>query len=161
MKKAVFFDRDGTINVEKNYLYKPEDFEFILGVPELIKSYNDRNYLVIVVTNQAGIARGYYTEEDMHHLHRYINEQLKSYGAHIDAFYFCPHHPTYGIGKYKMDCNCRKPKTGMLEQAIKDFDIDQKRSIMIGDKPWDIEAGKKLGMDCFYIEEILNEVKKT
>ncbi|SKC35006.1 D-alpha,beta-D-heptose 1,7-bisphosphate phosphatase [[Eubacterium] yurii] len=146
MNKAAFFDRDGTINVEKNYLYKVGDFEFIEGIPELIKKYNDEGYIVIVVTNQAGIARGYYTEEDMNILHRYINEQLAKIGAHIDAFYFCPHHPDI-----TGECNCRKPKTGMLEKAIKDWDIDVSQSILYGDKPWDIEAGKKCGIGKCYI----------
>ncbi|MGP1488206.1 MAG: D-glycero-alpha-D-manno-heptose-1,7-bisphosphate 7-phosphatase [Peptoanaerobacter stomatis] len=146
MNKAAFFDRDGTINVEKNYLYKVEDFEFIKGIPELIKKYNDEGYVVIVVTNQAGIARGYYTEEDMNILHRYINEQLAKIGAHIDAFYFCPHHPDI-----TGECNCRKPKTGMLEKAIKEWNIDVTKSILYGDKPWDIEAGEKCGIRSIYV----------
>ena len=146
MNKAAFFDRDGTINVEKNYLYKVEDFEFIEGIPELIKKYNDEGYIVIVVTNQAGIARGYYTEEDMNILHRYINEQLAKIGAHIDAFYFCPHHPDI-----TGECNCRKPKTGMLEKAIKDWNIDVSQSILYGDKTWDIEAGERCGISKCYL----------
>ncbi|MGP1569008.1 MAG: D-glycero-alpha-D-manno-heptose-1,7-bisphosphate 7-phosphatase [Peptoanaerobacter stomatis] len=146
MNKAAFFDRDGTINVEKNYLYKVEDFEFIKGIPELIKKYNDEGYVVIVVTNQAGIARGYYTEEDMNILHRYINEQLAKIGAHIDDFYFCPHHPDI-----TGECNCRKPKTGMLEKAIKEWNIDVTKSILYGDKPWDIEAGEKCGIRSIYV----------
>ncbi|RDY23266.1 HAD family hydrolase [Romboutsia maritimum] len=155
MNKAVFFDRDGTINVEKNYLYKVEDFEFIKGIPQIIKKFNDDGYKVIVITNQAGIGRGYYTEEDMHKLHKHIDSELKKYDAHIDAYYFCPHHPVHGIGEYKLDCNCRKPKTGMLEKAIDDFDIDVKQSILYGDKPWDIEAGKNIGVSSYYIDEIL------
>ena len=146
MNKAAFFDRDGTINIEKNYLYKVEDFEFIKGIPELIKKYNDEGYVVIVVTNQAGIARGYYTEEDMNILHRYINEQLAKIGAHIDAFYFCPHHPDI-----TGECNCRKPKTGMLEKAIQEWNIDVNQSILYGDKPWDIEAGEKCGIRSIYV----------
>lgn len=149
MNKAAFFDRDGTINVEVNYLHKVEDFRFVNGIPMLIKKYNEEGYKVIVVTNQAGIARGYYTEEDMHKLHKYINEQLALYGAHIDAFYFCPHHPDFtGV------CNCRKPKTGMIEQAIADFDIDVKQSILYGDKSWDLEAGEKCGIKSYYIKTV-------
>lgn len=154
MNKAVFFDRDGTINVEKNYLYKIDDFEFIHGIPELIKKYNDEGYKVIVVTNQAGIARGYYTEEDMHKLHRHIDKELMKYEAHIDAYYYCPHHPIHGTGIYKIECNCRKPKTGMLENAIKDFDIDTTQSILYGDKPWDIEVGERMGIKSYYVEDI-------
>lgn len=144
--KAAFFDRDGTINIEKNYLYKIEDFEFRKGMPELIKSYNDKNYVVIVVTNQAGIARGYYTEEDMHNLHRYINQELSKIGAHIDSFYFCPHHPDF-----TGPCNCRKPKTGMIEKAVKDWNIDVSWSVLYGDKPWDIEAGQKCGIKSILV----------
>lgn len=146
MNKAAFFDRDGTINVEVNYLHKIEDFRFIEGIPELIKKYNDEGYIVIVVTNQAGIARGYYTENEMHKLHRHINQELEKIGAHIDAFYFCPHHPDI-----TGECNCRKPATGMLEQAIMDFDIDVTQSILYGDKPWDIEAGEKCGINKNYL----------
>lgn len=153
MNKAVFLDRDGTINIEKNYLYKIEDFEFIPGVPEAIKMLNEAGYLVIVVTNQAGIARGYYTEEDMHKLHRHIDKELERYGAHIDAYYYCPHHPVHGIGKYKKSCKCRKPNSGMLEAAIKEFNIDVHKSYMIGDKPWDVDAGRNIGVKSFQIKE--------
>lgn len=156
MNKAAFFDRDGTINVEVNYLHKIEDFRFIEGIPELIKKYNDYGYIVIVVTNQAGIARGYYTEEDMHKLHNHINEELKKYDAKIDAFYFCPHHPDI-----TGECNCRKPATGMLEQAIMDFDIDVTQSILYGDKPWDIEAGEKCGIKGYLVEECNGRKKKV
>ncbi|MBN1075620.1 HAD family hydrolase [Clostridium botulinum] len=156
MNKAVFLDRDGTINIEKNYLYKIEAFEFIEGVPEAIKMLNDAGYLVIVVTNQAGIARGYYTEEDMYRLHEHINDELKKYDAHIDEFYFCPHHPECGIGKYKLDCNCRKPKSGMLEEAIKKYNIDKNRSYIIGDKDWDVESGENIGIKGYKVDNLLN-----
>jgi len=151
MRKAVFLDRDGTLNVEVNYLYKPEDLRFIPGIIEAIRFWNEAGYLVVVVTNQAGVARGYYSEDDVIRLHEYINQQLETAGAHIDAFYYCPHHPEYGIGKYKVDCNCRKPKTGMLEKAISDFDIDVQESYLFGDKPSDIEAGEKLGIKSFLV----------
>lgn len=156
MNKAAFFDRDGTINIEVNYLHKIEDFQFVAGVPQLVKEYNDAGYKVIVVTNQAGIARGYYSEANMHKLHEHINEQLALYGAHIDAFYFCPHHPSI-----TGDCNCRKPKTGMIEQAIKDFDIDVSQSILFGDKPWDIEAGEKCGIESYYIGSFIGSRHQT
>ena len=109
-KKTVFLDRDGTINVEKNYLYRPEEFEFIPKAPEAIAMLNQAGYQVIVISNQAGVARGYYTENDVETLHNYVNEQLKKWNAHIDAFYYCPHHPDAGIGKYKVKCHCRKPE---------------------------------------------------
>jgi len=142
MKKALFLDRDGTINVDIGHLHRIEDFKFVEGVPELIKKYNDKNYKVIVITNQAGIAKKYYTEGDMHRLHVYINEELKKIGAHIDAFYFCPHHPDF-----TGECDCRKPKPKMILQAAKDFNIDLKKSILIGDKDSDIKAGATAGVE--------------
>lgn len=154
MNKAAFFDRDGTINIDINYLHKKEDLIFIEGIPELIKKFNEEGYKVIVVTNQAGIARGYYTEDDMHNLHKYMNEELKKLGAHIDAFYFCPHHPDI-----TGPCKCRKPKTGMIKAAIKDFNIDVNQSVLFGDKPWDIEAGEKCGIKSIYIEDIMFNTK--
>ncbi len=144
-RRAVFLDRDGTINVEKDYLYRIEDFEFIPGAPEAIKRLKDAGFLVIVVTNQSGVARGYYTLEDVDRLHAYIQEKLADIGTSIDAFYVCPHHPTEGVGKYRADCDCRKGKPGMLLQAAEDFDIDLERSCMVGDKEADIEAGKSAG----------------
>lgn len=146
MNKAAFFDRDGTINVDVHYLYKKEDLQFIEGMPQFIRMWNEWGYKVIVVTNQAGIARGYYTEAQMHVLHQYMNEQLNLYGAHIDAFYFCPHHPDF-----TGPCHCRKPEPGMLEQAIADFDIDVSQSILFGDKPWDLEAANRCGINGYLI----------
>ncbi|MCI8513500.1 MAG: D-glycero-beta-D-manno-heptose 1,7-bisphosphate 7-phosphatase [Lachnospiraceae bacterium] len=146
MDRIVFLDRDGTINVEKCYLYKPEEFEFIEGVPEAIRLLNEAGYKVAVITNQAGVARGYYAEEDVERLHRYINERLAEKGAHIDAFFYCPHHPEKGIGKYKKECGCRKPGIGMFLQAEEFFDVDKENSWMIGDKHADIEAGKNYGV---------------
>lgn len=143
--KAVFLDRDGTINIDKGYVYKIEDFEFIPGAIEAIKLLNDNDFKVIVVTNQAGIARGYYKEDDVYKLHDYINEELAKHDARIDAFYFCPHHPTAGIGKYKVDCKCRKPNSGLLEKASIDFDIELSKSWIIGDKKSDIQAGANVG----------------
>lgn len=146
MDKVVFLDRDGTINVEKNYLYKPEELEFIAGAPEAIRLLNESGYKVVVVTNQAGVARGYYTEEDVKRLHDHMNARLAEFGAHVDAFFYCPHHPEHGVGKYKVECDCRKPKIGMFLQAEKLFDIDKSQSWMIGDNIGDIEAGKNYGV---------------
>lgn len=149
-RKTVFLDRDGTINVEKNYLYRPEEFEFIPKVPEAIARLNNAGYQVIVVSNQAGVARGYYAEDDVIKLHQYVNEQLSKYKAHIDGFYYCPHHPDAGIGKYKMKCHCRKPGTGLFEKACEDFDVDIEDSWMIGDNVGDIKAGNN-----FHLKTIL------
>ena len=97
--KTVFLDRDGTMNVEVNYLHRPEDLQLIPGVPQAVRQLNEAGFCVVVVTNQAGVARGYYGEEDVKRLHQYLNEQLKAEGAHVDAFYYCPHHPEHGIGQ--------------------------------------------------------------
>lgn len=141
MNKAIILDRDGTINIEKDYLHKIEDFEFEKGVVEGLKILADLGYIFVVVTNQSGIARGYYTEEDLEILNNHIGEVLEKEGIKIEKFYFCPHHPEKGVGKYKVDCNCRKPNPGMLEEAIKEFNIDREKSFMVGDNISDIEAG--------------------
>lgn len=146
MDKVVFMDRDGTINVEKNYLYRPEELTFIPGAEAAIKRLNDSGYKVVVVTNQAGVARGYYSEDDVRKLHGFMQEELKKSGAHIDRFFYCPHHPVHGKGKYLCSCNCRKPDIGMFKQAEEIFDIDITNSWMIGDNKGDIEAGIRYGV---------------
>jgi len=150
-RPAVFLDRDGTINVEKEYLYRVEEFEFIPGVPEAIRALKTAGYLVVVVTNQSGVARGYYTLEDVEILHQHIQEELARSGTGIDAFYTCPHHPEKGIGQWRKDCDCRKGNPGMLLQAARDLDIDLGRSYMIGDKEADIEAGRRAGCTSFLV----------
>lgn len=143
MNKAVFLDRDGTINVEKNHMYKPEDWEWIDGAIEVIKGFNRHGYLVIVITNQAGVARGLYTCQDIDRLHDYVNKLLQKEGAKIDGYYYCPHHPHFGEVR---DCDCRKPKAGLLFQAQAAYEIDLKRSFLIGDKASDISAGYLAGV---------------
>jgi len=155
MKKALFLDRDGTINIDKGYVYKPEDFVFIDGIIDAIRTYNQNGYVVVVISNQAGIARGYYSEEDVIVLHKYVDTLLLKSNARVDKWYYCPHHPEFGIGKYKINCNCRKPKTGLLELAISEFNIDVKQSILVGDKPWDIECGEKMGIKSIYVDKFL------
>lgn len=143
-KPAVFLDRDGTINVEKEYLYRAEEFEFTSGAVDAIRLFNQAGYLVIVVTNQSGVARGYYTEADVKQLHCHIDAVLASQGARVDAWYYCPHHEQ-GKPPYNQACDCRKPMPGMLLQAAADHAIDLTRSWMVGDKPADIEAGQAAG----------------
>lgn len=151
MNKAVILDRDGTINVEKNYLYKKEEFEFEFNSDKAIKTFNDLGYKVIVISNQAGIARGYYTESDLLDLHKYIDHRLKSIEAQIDGCYYCPHHPKYGIGKYLAKCRCRKPGTLLYEKAIKEFNIDVTKSFVIGDKITDLIPGKEMNMKTILV----------
>lgn len=152
MKKAIFLDRDGTINVDKDYIYKKEDLEFEVGVIEALKNFKKLGYMLIVVTNQSGIGRNYYTEEDLKNFNDHMNNILKEYNADIDAFYFCPHHPTKAIGEYKKDCSCRKPNNKMIEDAIKEYNIDRENSYMIGDKLSDIQAGIKSNLQTVIVK---------
>ncbi len=145
LRRAVFLDRDGTVNEERDYLYRVEDFAFIAGVPQAIRRLNEAGWLVVVVTNQSGVARGYYGEDDVARLHRHIERLLAAEGARIDAFYFCPHHPREGIGSYRRDCDCRKGQPGMLLRAATEHGIDLSCSFMVGDKVADIEAGEAAG----------------
>ena len=146
MKKALFLDRDGVINKEKNYLYKIEDFEFIDGVFETCKYFQDKGYLIIIITNQAGIARGYYNEDDFWKLTDWMKKEFDKKGIKITDVYFCPHHP-----EFTGECECRKPKPGMLIESIKKYNIDVNNSILVGDKNSDIEAGKKVGMKKLFL----------
>lgn len=146
MYKTVFLDRDGTINEEVRYLHKAEDFKLLPRVAEAIRLWNEKGFRVVVVTNQAGVARGYYQEEDVIRLHQYMEQLLAGMGAHIDGCYYCPHHPEHGIGPYKVNCRCRKPGTGMFERADAAFPVDKAHSYMIGDKWLDTQAGANFGL---------------
>ena len=147
MNKAIFFDRDGTLNEEVGYLYKFEKFKWIDGAIDAIKFCNENDYLAIVVTNQSGVARGYYTEEDIAKLHQQINQELQqNFKAHIDDFFYCPHHPEGVVEEYRMDCDCRKPKSKMIEDACIKYDIDKNESLMIGDSLRDVECAKNAGI---------------
>jgi D-glycero-D-manno-heptose 1,7-bisphosphate phosphatase len=143
--KAVFLDRDGTINVEVQYLSQVEDFQFIPGVPWALKCLKEAGFLLVVVTNQSGIGRGLYDEAALDSIHNHMHEDLAKYGASIDACYFCPHHPEHATGDYLKECGCRKPLPGMLQRAAEDLDIDLGASFMIGDKLADVEAGLAAG----------------
>jgi D-glycero-D-manno-heptose 1,7-bisphosphate phosphatase len=149
--KAVFLDRDGVINVEKGYVHRIEEFELLPGVPLAIRILKEAGFLVIVVTNQSGVARGYYPMDAVHRLHRHLDTELAAFGACIDAYYVCPHHPEHGIGDLKATCSCRKPLPGMLEQAAADFGIDLIKSYMIGDKSSDVAAGLAAGCRSMFL----------
>ena len=143
-KRAVFLDRDGTINVEKDYLYRVEEFEFVPGAAQAIRRLNEAGWLVVVVTNQSGVARGYYGEQEVQELHRHVDQELARSGARVDAWYYCPHHPA-GRAPYSRECDCRKPLPGMLLAAAATYEIDLTASWMIGDKLADVEAAYAAG----------------
>lgn len=145
MHRAVFLDRDGTLNHDPGYIRRPEEFLLFPGVPEAIRLLNGSGYLVVVVTNQAGIARGYYTEEDLRAVHGKLREGVAAGGGRLDGVYHCPHHPTAGDGPLTRVCFCRKPAPGMLYRAALDLEIDLGRSFMAGDRAGDVEAGRRAG----------------
>jgi len=145
-KRAVLLDRDGVINVDYGYVHDQEKFVWIEGARDAIKWLNDNGYLAIVITNQAGIARGYFSEDEFLSFTSWINNELRMSGAHIDATYFCPHHPTEGIGDYRKACGCRKPGSDLIQDAITEWDLDVQHSILIGDKESDLIAGRNVGI---------------
>lgn len=149
LKSALLLDRDGVINVDHGYVHKMENFDFISGAKDTIKMANDFGVLVIVVTNQAGIARGFYTQDEFILFTKEINEKLKEYGAHIDSTYFCPHHPEAGIGDLKKNCSCRKPSPGLLKKAIEEWDLDIQKCFFIGDKKSDMQAAQSCGISSY------------
>lgn len=142
-RRAVFLDRDGTINAEHGYLYKVEDCCFLPGVKEAVKRLNVAGFLVVVVTNQSGIARGYYSTVDLEKLHQYMEKAFADAGARIDGWYYCPHHPDFPDDSAV--CDCRKPLPGMLLAAADELGIDLSSSWMVGDKSADVEAGIAAG----------------
>ena len=146
MTRAVFLDRDGTINVEKNYLWRCNDFEFLPGVPQALRRLQDAGFLLVVVTNQSGVARGYYEMADVSRLHDYMIRRLSDFTVTLAGIYVCPHHPDGVPGNpFATECHCRKGEPGMLLQAAEDLGIDLSQSYMIGDKLSDIEAGYRAG----------------
>lgn len=146
MSKAVFLDRDGTVNEEVGYLTDLGKLRLIPGSGPAIRRLNQAGFKVVLVTNQSGVARGYFPESLVHEAHLQLDQMLKSDGARIDAVYYCPHHPTAGNSHYTVDCDCRKPRTGLIERAVKDLAIDINRSYMVGDKWSDIELAQRAGV---------------
>jgi len=141
MIKILFLDRDGIINIDKGYIHKSSDIELTDGITELLNTAKSLNYQFVVVTNQAGIARGLYKDADVIELHKYMAEKLSKLGFDILEFFYCPHHP-----QFSGECDCRKPEPGMLLQAKNKYDIDMNASVMIGDKRSDVQAGKNAGV---------------
>lgn len=149
---VVFIDRDGTINLEAGYIDHPDNFNLYPFVPQAIRLLNISGFLVVVITNQAGVGRGYYGEDNIHRLHAKMNKLLLEGGAKVDAIYYCPHHTSSKDPKYALDCNCRKPRTGMIEQAIKELPIDTERMFVIGDKMSDIKLGQKTACRTYLVK---------
>lgn len=146
MFAGVFMDRDGTINVEKKYLYKISDWEWIPKAKKSIKLLKENNFKIIIISNQSGISRGLFSEKDLYILNNFINSELYKINTKIDAFYHCPHHPSFNI-----KCDCRKPGSGLIKKAAKELNIDLNRSWMIGDKKIDIMAGQDLGIKTILV----------
>ena len=140
MNKAIFLDRDGTLNPDPGYISDPKDYELYDGVTEALAKLQKAGYLLILITNQSGISRGLITEEQLESVHAKLKKLLKNGGVELDAIYYCPHHPEHPY-KGVSDCNCRKPKPGLILQAVKDFNVDTEKSFMIGDRVSDIKIG--------------------
>ena len=151
--KAVFIDRDGTINVNVGYLDNPDDFQMYPGVAEGIKLLQENGFKIIIITNQSGIARGYFTVETLKRIHERMLKEFYDKGVTIDAIYYCPHHPDEG-------CGCRKPNTDLFEKAVKEHNIDITRSYVIGDRMLDIEAGHRMGLKTVLVPEKKEKVEK-
>ena len=146
MIRAIFFDRDGVLNEEVGYLWEIEKFKWVNGAREAIKFCNERGLPAIVVTNQGGIARGLYTARHVDALHAFMQEELARLGAHIDAFYYCPHHPEGIVEEFSVACECRKPKPGLILRACQDFKINPSEAILFGDSDRDIKAAEAAGL---------------
>lgn len=159
MKKALFLDRDGVVNTDREYIYKREDFQFIDGIFDLCRYFQERGYLLFIVTNQSGIARGYYSETDFATLAEWMKERFLEYDITITDIHYCPHHPTKGVGAYRLDCKCRKPKPGMILDLANKYDVDLQNSLLIGDKPSDIQAADeaKIGRNYLLSSSYHNE----
>ena len=150
--KTCFLDRDGVLIKQVNYLSSPEQVFISNTSLKALKTLRDNGYLIIVVTNQGGVARGYYSEESISVIHKEIERQLNEHDLHIDHYYYCPHYPDGSVEKYVTECDCRKPMPGMILQAVKDFDIDLSRSFLVGDKVSDLLAAKNAGCSSILVE---------
>ena len=156
--KALFLDRDGVINKDFGYVYSKKNFVWLKNVKKAIKYTYKKNYLIIVITNQSGVARGYFSEKDIKNLHLWVNKVLKKENCKIHDFFYCPYHPQFGTKKYRKDSFLRKPNPGMILKAVKKWDININKSFMIGDKITDKSAAKSVNLK--FIKKKYNLYKK-
>lgn len=145
-KRAVFLDRDGVINVDRHYLHRIGDFEFVAGVPQALRRLQEAGWTLVVVTNQSGIARGFFTDDDYQRLTQHMHHRLADAGVRLDAVLHCPHLPDAAVAAYRRACDCRKPAPGMLLRAARQLGLDLARSAMVGDKGSDLQAGRSAGV---------------
>jgi D-glycero-D-manno-heptose 1,7-bisphosphate phosphatase len=150
-RRAVFMDRDGTISEEVGYVNHPSRYRVFPYSAEAVRLLNEAGWLAILVTNQAGVARGYFTEDLIGSVHGVLKGELEKHGAHLDAIYYCAHHPSVGEAPYRFDCDCRKPKPGLSTRAAADFDIDLKNSWMVGDRYSDVELARNASVHAAFV----------
>jgi len=167
-RPAAFLDRDGVLNVDHGYVHRPEQLEWVAGAPESVRLLNEAGYYVLVITNQSGVARGFFDETAVKSFHAHMQNVLNGKGAHIDAFYYCPHHPEGTVKAFAMACSCRKPRTGMLEWAAREWPIDIPRSFFIGDNDADMAAaaafkvrGIKFDSRLHYLPDLVRQQLAT
>lgn len=160
-KPALLLDRDGVLNVDHGYVCSTDNLEWTAGAVEGVKAANDAGLLVLVITNQAGIARGHYTEQQFHGFMVWFNNELRAQGAHLDAWYYCPHHPTEGLGDLNVNCDCRKPAPGMVCQAMAHWQTDPRRCFLVGDKLSDLQAGQACGVEGVLFDPLHDNLLDT
>ena len=168
MKRAIFFDRDGVLNKDVGYAHLPEEIEWVEGAREIIGELTQEGYLILVVTNQSGVARGMYTEEDVQRLHDWMNQEFAQQGGHVEEFFYCPHLVHANVREYDVDCVCRKPRPGMIIQALSKYRLAREDVILIGDGDRDVAAAKRAGIEGYlftggnlqeFVRQILTEKK--
>lgn len=161
MRKAIFLDRDGVLNIDHGYISHPDRLEIVPGIVKLLRRAQDLDFLLVVVTNQSGIARQYFTQSEYEAVEQRLREMFLIQGIRFHGIYYCPHHPN-GSGDFAVQCTCRKPAPGMILQAASDLNIDLRGSLMLGDKVSDMEAAAAAGIDCrFLIPSLTSEASRS
>ncbi len=152
LRPAVFFDRDGVLNEDLDFVHRPDQVRWVPGAKQAVRYLNDAGYLIFVVTNQSGIARGYFPAETVENLHDWMQAELAHAGGHIDEFAYCPHHPEGAVPAYRQACDCRKPAPGMIRSLMKRWPVDPGRSLLIGDQPRDLQAATAAGIAAAHFQ---------